>query len=204
MSKFSSLGRDDYLTIAYGVPHQGTLNYLQNQHMEFQNLVNTGYFQASQTFLAGIEESYNQFATSEALLKAQQLTMNHGTQQNAIHHLNTLPEFQLADATMRRWVMTMPLVREMYHANQLDGYSETYVDDQPGCIGEEDANYRALTNGLVSTYLPDQVRSHYAQSMPMENLSLFERVTILSTWRALENIIKTTDDDPTDPFGGLR
>ena len=113
---------------------------------------------------------------------------------------------------MQRWIMANPYIREQYHANRLDGYSDSYVDDAPGMICDNHYEYRRVMDGVFvfnedpedkedwsfSTYYED------IHNSDTDELDLTEQLQILRTWEALEHFVRNTDDDPTDPTGNSR
>lgn len=63
------------------------------------------------------------------------------------HYYQTAAEFQSASREMRNLVMSIPDVRRAVDRSILNGYSETYVDQEPGIPYEWRTDYRRFTNG---------------------------------------------------------
>ncbi len=62
----------------------------------------------------------------------------------------TWEAMQQANATMQRWIMCHPEVRQLHLDQNLDGYSDTYTNFGSKGVGEEDYNYRRATNGVIT------------------------------------------------------
>ena len=45
--------------------------------------------------------------------------------------------------------MAQPDIRSLYHKGHCDGYSDTYVDMEPGLVGEQHYDYRRVMDGVV-------------------------------------------------------
>lgn len=197
--------------VMFGLPHPGTIRYLENQMQSLQQ--NAQAYGLPQSFVDTAYESFHQFASSEALERAKAIVEQYTG--DTLHHiscLNTLAQLQTAPINMQRWIMANPYIREQYHANRLDGYSDSYVDDAPGMIGDNHYDYRRVMDGVFvfnedledkedwsfSTYYED------IHNYDTDELDLTEQLQILRTWEALEHFVRNTDDDPTDPTGNSR
>jgi hypothetical protein len=126
-----------------------------------------------------------------------------------VAHIGTLfelKEMQGASLLMQRWIMANPVVREQYHKQQLDGYSETYVDVNPGDIGEAHYDYRRVMDGtLVFDAEGDWICKQYLDKLHEGDRDLFheEQVDIQQTWTAMDLVMHLGKDDPTSASGGM-
>lgn len=186
-----------------GRPQQSTLAYFDNQYQNMlsaaQNVGNTALQQIYQI----AQQTYNHvmdtrpWEIAEALMRQ----TTHMFDPNAVRPLTTLAELQTAKPVMQRWIMAMPEVREMYQNNQIDGYSATYEDAQPGTIGVSHYDYRRATNSMVdlnqetgdwqSTTFVEEMAEHDRE------LSFHEKVDVKVTWGECLRQMQTQAYDPT-------
>lgn len=109
---------------------------------------------------------------------------------------------QEANATMQRWIMTNPTVKQLYIDQNLDGYSGEYqsVSDNEG-VGVDDYNYRRVMDGMVDTSKEDDtwvVNHFYEDLLPGDReLEHFEKCAILTSWSASDYMLANCDWDFT-------
>ena len=125
--------------------------------------------------------------------------------EDTIYGFKTLEDTQTAKPVMQRFIMAMPQLREMYHEQRVDGYSSSYVDLQPGVVGEDHYDYRRVTDGVMmeSEDGDDLVWTTHFEDL-LENdraLDISEQADILNTWDLVSGLIAQRHD-PTDVYGG--
>ena len=97
-------------------------------------------------------------------------------------------------------IMAEPTLRRMYHQQQVDGYSENYVDVQPGKVGEDHYDYRRVTNGV---FMQDEdgewsAKTYYEDLLEGSGeFDFLEQVDILRTWEQMRIQLAKRKDDPT-------
>lgn len=128
---------------------------------------------------------------------------------NAITKLKTLDEVRAAQPVMQRYIMANPVVREFYQKQRIDGFSDTYLDNEPGKIGSRHYDYRRVTDGIVQDTQTEEGDYEWVSHQYFEDLfdgdrdlELVEKVDILHTWDIIEMFMKAGQADPTNPFGG--
>ena len=128
---------------------------------------------------------------------------------NMICSLDTIQEIRAAKPVMQRYIMAQPNIRDLYHKQLCDGYSDSYVDLQPGVIGEEHYDYRRVMEHVVQV-VPgidggeDRILiQHFLEDLEEGDRQLdpWEKDAILSIWDLVDNAIACRED-PTDIFGG--
>jgi hypothetical protein len=186
---------DEFNAVLYG--SAGMVNYAQPAFAGVMDLVKGT---TADLFNKGIQ-LYNKFNSSafidhtrNVINRVLGVTVN----TNTIQTYESADHIRLATLTMQRWIMACPEVRKKYHAQQIDGYAETYVDVQPDAIGDRHYDYRVATDGLVQDcgsfvnysidYKPDD-----------RELTLSEKVSISRTWARAAWLLKSGVDitDPT-------
>lgn len=201
---------DDFDALIYGTPHPGTLNYLHghmerlgNQISQFGDAVT----EAGRQFWEKSQSMFQRFNSDDALRFAEAAIrrVQAAFQPEVVRPLYQLADIQNASLTMQRWIMANPTVREYYHTQRCDGFSESYVDMEPGARGAMQYDYRRVMNGLVV----DDPQTDWKATIYFDDLhqgdrelTLPEKLDIKSTWQMVEALIQQGGDDPTSPFGG--
>lgn len=129
-------------------------------------------------------------------------------QSNAILALTTLEEIQTANPRMQRWMMADIQTRTLYQAGRIDGYSETYIDIQPGVLGRDHYDYTLATHTVVQTHETEETLKYEVTQIQRELASWDEplqvrgRLDIARTWQAQRALQLEGADDPHSRFGG--
>ena len=207
MAHFIDGGTLMFDSLLYGRPHPSTQQFLASQFQQLSSNLTT----AGQRFMESAAEVFEKLAGSEAerVLRAVGRNIRSMWQLDEIRMLSTIGELQTAPLTMQRWIMAEPMVRQMYHDQRVDGYSESYVDVHPGDIGESHYDYRRVMDGvLVDDEEPDNngdpswhATTYIEELLPEDrDLLLEEQVDILQTWEHVRAAIKRGKEDPTSRF----
>lgn len=204
-------GTDTYDALLYGAnKHPGTVNYLQSQMDTLSNM-SQSFLSAGQSFVERAKEVYDRFNSSDAVRKARAAIRKLGNvfQTNEITDIWDIGGMQNAPPISQRFIMAEPTVRELYHQQRIDGYSETYVDMQPGVVGEDHYDYRRAMNGIVQE-IEDDPDYEWKLKIWTEDLyegdrelSMDEKHDVQMLWHRVRHYIKKGQDDPTSQFGGM-
>lgn len=189
-----------FKSAVYGTQDFKALEFLSNQY----NNISSFATNASMEFFNTAKNLYDRLSGSTAIRMARQASEVMGTlyQADEIHMLKTLVSLQLAKHTMQRWIMANPVVRQLYHDQKIDGYSNTYIDMHPNDIGESHYDYRRATNGLMvevedkllCTTYPDEL-------MDEKELTIEEQLDIKISWDTIEKELSKGKEDPTSIWG---
>lgn len=189
-----------FKSAVYGTQDFKALEFLSNQY----NNISSFATNASMEFFNAAKNLYDRLSGSTAIRMARQASEVMGTlyQADEIHMLKTLVSLQLAKHTMQRWIMANPVVRQLYHDQKIDGYSNTYIDMHPNDIGESHYDYRRATNGLMvevedkllCTTYPDEL-------MDEKELTIEEQLDIKISWDTIEKELSKGKEDPTSIWG---
>lgn len=128
---------------------------------------------------------------------------------NTIVPLTSVEELRMAKPIMQRYIMSCVSLRELYHKQLCDGYSDSYVDMDPKAVGEADYTWRRVMNGLVQDTVDDEGNASWKVSMFPDDLRPGDRELDLDeqsiiknyVWPTIEEAIKAKMD-LTDVFGG--
>ncbi len=197
---------DAFNAFIYPEKNTGGLQYLRNQFNNFTGVL-TG---TANDFIQRSREQFERFNSSAAMEFARNMVKSvMGTAEVTTDRITTLWEvnqFQGASIPMQRWVMANPVVRDLYHAQGCEGYSDTYVDMQPKVSGEEHYDYRRVMDGVIQFDKDDNwFAKIYVEELTEgdRDLTHGEKHDIIQTWSKLEYLIALGKDDPTSPDGSF-
>lgn len=186
----------------FGMLSQNTLNYLQNGIDALANsstaLGREIYERSKAVFHAVNSAEANSIA--EAVLS--QVDSMRGL--DIIERFWTVEQLQLAKPIMQGWIMTHPFIRQAWYDGKTEGYSDTYVDDQPGAVGHEHFAYQQLMNGV---HVPHETQAfqyslYYDRDVSKDTqLTMRNLSDIIETQEAAVRAILDGDQDPLSQYG---
>jgi hypothetical protein len=186
----------------FGTLSQNTVSYLQNQ---IQSLASAGTELGQQIF-ARSQAIFNEINSDAAVMAAEAvLTQVESLMgQDMIEQLLTIPQLQGAASQMQGWIMTDPIIRQAWYDGKLEGYSDTYVDPEPGLVGHEQQAYRELMNGV----LIEHAEASYQYNLYFDRASDFDGTLTLRKLAAIRDSQEAAVDayhageqDPTSQYG---
>lgn len=187
--------------IAYGQQNPVNLGYFQQQ---LQN-IGHGLNEQAQIFYKDAHEIYDRFTNSDAVRLMRSAMKSAATlfNDNIIRPLSNIEDIQNASYQMQRWNMANPVIRQLYIDQRCDGYSDTYIDNEPGKIGDLHYDYRRVMDGVVSSNEEEEYFKTYLDDLHENdrNLEIDEKADILSTWSIMEMFVKAMKEDPTSAYG---
>lgn len=183
---------------------QNTVNYLQQQIGTLANSATAfgqALYQRSMTL-------FNQVNSDEANRIAEVVMSQVDSLMglDIIEPLLTVDLLQTAKPIMQGWIMTDPTIRQGWYDGKLEGYTDTYKDDQPGAVGHEHDKYRFLMNGV---HVPHPTQSHQhslyfdREHNPDTQMSMRNLCSILETQAAARDAFAAMDRDPTSQYNAL-
>ena len=127
---------------------------------------------------------------------------------NMIRPLLTVSDIQAAKPVMQRYIMALPELRRLYTQQRCDGYSDSYVDHQPGKIGDAHYDYCRVMNGMVQEFKDAEGNDTWKVVMYPDDLEegdreleMDEQCIIANVWDiAREALLRKID--PSDVFNG--
>lgn len=103
---------------------------------------------------------------------------------------------QNLNLTMQRWAMCHPELRKLYLDQNVDGYSNSYVNITGNDIGEEDYNYRRVMNGVITD---TGYTIYHEDLLPGDReLDHYEKDIILNTHSAISWMLENCQFDFTN------
>ena len=193
---------NEFNAFMYGAfKHEGTQRFIDNS---VNNIFSTTLTDAGKDFFSNTKDLYNQYNGAAAIHLAQ-AALNKVSNifiRNDVHTITEIDKLQNAPLLMQRFIMAQPKIREMYHQQRCEGYSDTYLDMEPGKIGEQHYDYRRVMNGIaVDDNGTDKVTIYMDELHPNDReLTLNEQTSVLTTWEHVAMLMSYGDNDPTSPF----
>ena len=108
--------------------------------------------------------------------------VNHFWQEDTIRPLERVEDIQNAPRSMERWIMANPNVRRRVQEGVLDGYSETFVDeDSENITPERHIDYKRVMNG---SWEDEHYVQYWDERLEDEEvtLSFQDKMAIKTTW----------------------
>lgn len=187
---------------AFGEQNPNNLQFIQSQYAGMSAVTDM----AARSFMETSYDIYNRINGSEAMRSARAALGRIKTifQSDTIRELTALYEMQHAPLKMQRWIMANPMARELYFKQAIDGYSETYIDVEPGIMGEAHYDYQLANDGIVKFTNDEGDWSATTYQIDLKDgdrfLELSEQVDIHTTWNRLENELRFGRYDPTSKY----
>lgn len=120
---------------------------------------------------------------------------------NTYRRIDKISDFQTAGPVMQRVIMANTMIREMYHQQRIDGFSDTYVDPDPGRSGENHYEWRRIMDGMANIAETGDAMTvtFYDEVDPFEQprLKPAERSDAVATWENAEFFLLEAARDPT-------
>lgn len=200
----SSDGAMDFEALVYGKPHPSTLQFMQNSIANVTQTVSA----ASQAFYQKAQDVYEFFNGHEAMRRARAAVnkAGHAFTADDVRYLQSLASIQNAKPQMTRFIMSEPVVRQMWLDQQIEGYDGQYLDTEPGCIGDTHTEYARTMQGMIVD--GDDGVSHYSLYYGLEHpdeleLDIEEQVDIMNTWDRVRHYLDRGEQDPTSVWGSM-
>jgi hypothetical protein len=186
----------------FGTLSQNTVSYLQGQ---IQSFASTGS-EYGQKILQRSMEVFNAINSDAAVMAAEAVLTQIESMmgQDMIEPLTTLPQLQGAQSIMQGWIMTDPTIRQAWYDGKLEGYSDTYVDPEPGLVGHEQEAYRRQMNGVLVDHEEHgwQYSLYFDRTSESDKmLTIRQLASIVSSQEAAVNAYHAGEEDPTSQYG---
>ena len=197
----------------------GVLDYLIypdqnpiNQSYLYQQVANvaTTFNEIGKRFMEGSREIYERINNADMIRKAKAAIRSAVgiTFVNEIYYYNSLEAIMAATPYMQNFIMANPTIRELYNNQLCDGYNGTYIDIDPGYIGDTHYHYRRVMDGVIQDIEDADGNYQWIAKTYMDELfhgdrelDISEKSKILATWEVMDLFIKQRKD-PTKVNGG--
>lgn len=181
-------------SLIYKPPTQDVLDYFTTNMSRIADTVG----RYSTGFVQGVKELWHRYNSDEALTRSK-LTLHQAGAAIGEDLIYPVRESELHNANliMQQYIMSCPEVDRLYQKDKCDGYSNTYVDPEPGVYGTERILYRNVMDGILQH---DQEGQGYIMHYSHEDnnkLNIIDKMSILDTWDKVAMRI-ASGYDPTD------
>lgn len=197
-------GDNAFNALVYGQRHPGNQNFIERQMEMFSNTLHD----AGSSFMSSMQELYDRFSSSSAIRAAQAAIRKVTSMfdRDEVRSMWDIGQMQAAQFQMQRWIMACPEVRELYHQQRCDGFSDTYIDMHPGVKGADHYDYRRVTDGVImDTEDGGWVCTNYFDPLEEGDVELTHeaKIDVLSTWSFVRMYLEKGKEDPTSQYGGM-
>jgi hypothetical protein len=208
MIQVSTGGMEAFNYLVYGDDHPGTISYIEQQFSAVSNTLTD----AGRAFMSSARERFESFHGSEAVRKGKAALRRTKMlfSPNTIRALTDISQLQEAPKVMQRYLMANKYARRKYFDQEIDGYSDSYVDLYPGQIGEDHYDYRRVMDGVVEDLVvsegeegPDWKITHYVEDLVEGDRDLTcEEVSDIKNhaWNAIEIALREGAEDPSSIY----
>jgi len=183
--------RQIFKAMTYCQPAEDYLDYVQDRYEDVAERL-TG---SARDFMSRARDKYAEVRNSDSLRKARAILRQVRSMwgQDVIQELTEISHVQNAPYSMRKYIMSEPSLRGMYHRGECEGYGSSYVDQQPGVIGDEHLDYQKVNNGYVhvdedGSWNATTYSNNYLDDTE-EDLTLDQQDDIRSAWDIVKNAI---------------
>lgn len=187
--------------IIYNAPDSRLLNYLNasisNAASKLGNIATN--------MMDSVVSIYDKFNSAEAINQGK-LLLNSIGQHLSDDAIYTVSHNDLYNANliMQRYIIANPVVNQLVADNMCVGFSDTYIDLEPGVTGTERYDYRRVMDGVLD-YDDDGVGviRYYSQDdedIYGDELNVIDKFSILETWENVAYAI-ANEIDPTSYDG---
>lgn len=198
-------GDVDSLHYAMFEDHPQNQFYLVNQLNNFSHSLN----EVGRKFMEETKTIYERLNNSEAIRAAKNAARKISgiLHPNTIMYMGDINMLRNAQPIMQRYIMAQPDVRNLYHRQLCDGYSDTYVDYQPNIVGRDHYDYQRVVNDVIREFETEEGISWKIESFTDDDhflegeLSFSQKSDILSTWDIIEMFLGRKEDI-TNIWGG--
>lgn len=187
----------------FGSVSNASLAYLQNSIASLKNIGGELGAQLYQRSMATYEAVNGTAAVmaAKAILEQSNAAIN----PDIIRPLSSMLDFQTAKPVMINWLMVDPTIRQAWLDGRINGWSDTYVDLEPGKIGEQMKMYRQLHQGVLKddpeySWSMSQYFEEYAEND--KRLDIRDVANIFSSQEKMVNLMELGGEDPSDEYGG--
>lgn len=164
---------------------------------------------AGASLMQAATQTYNNFMNSEGMRRAKAAVrmVSSVFHPNLIYPLTDIRDVQNAQPLMQRYIMAQPDLRALYNQQLCDGYTDSYIDQEPGAVGEDHYDYRRVMQGSLIKKVDAEGQTQYYHRQYLDDLhegdrelTMIERHDIKTvTWETVKKAMAERRD-PSSMF----
>ncbi len=194
----------DLMDIAAGGHlNDSTVQWINDRATQLRSTISS----TANTFFEQARSMHQMISASDAMQALRNLTAKATSlwSSNQIHRIRTMEEMQTANPVNQRYLMAHIPVREMYLANSIEGYGDSYTNLHGTGLGNDHYDFRRVMNGIITPVVERSEVTQYHEILKEgdKELSLHEKVDIINNWNLLNNLLDEDELDPTSPIGNI-
>lgn len=200
------VNEDDLDADLFGEPDRSTVDYLREKVERYAPRIRDAF----EGFFEDTRQVFERHSGENALrrIRSRVRRAANSFSRDVVRPLRTISDIQNARPTMQRYVMANLMARKAAEAQEIDGYSDTYMTPHHGRRGLKDPDYMRVIHGVIfdeDRYGIETDKAEDAwvsyQSMDQDpeerDLDVVEQMDIFSTWDLLEKLLADKQRDPT-------
>ena len=204
MANLITADNDLFTAYVHGQQRRSNREFLQRHLEEGSNLLREG----GRRFMERAREAFDSFDLEavERGLRAVKRRLTGRWTGNEVRPLFTMGDLQQSNLRMQRWLMTSPLARKMATKDRCWGFRDSYVDLEPGAMGERHTDWQKVHNGLAVT--DEEENTHFVTYLNAldddgrEELQLDQQNDIIASVNCMEFFLQLGKDDPSSQSNG--
>lgn len=156
----------------------------------------SSFYRSSEQFFQ-VFQDLSGFKQAEAIISMGKVDSIMAIESNIFTPISRIEDFARANLTQQTYLMSNPLVRQMFLDKEIEAYGATYVNHWGNAVGFEDPVYRQMVSGASqSSYmkLDDDVDESYYECLDdpipgLNALTAIEQSNVLQANKLLEVLI---------------
>lgn len=204
MANLITADNDLFTAYVHGQQRRSNRDFLQRHLEQGSNVLREG----GRRFMERAREAFESFdmESVERGLRAVKRRLTGRWTENDVRPLFTMGDLQQANVRMQRWLMTSPLARKMAAKDRCWGFRDSYVDLEPGAVGERHTDWKRVHNGQAVT--DEEGNTHFVTYFDAldenghEQLQHDEQRDIIESVDCLEFFLSLGKDDPSSQSNG--
>lgn len=197
---------DDIDADLFGEPDRSTVEFLRDKVERYAPRIRDAFG----GFFEDAREVFERHSGENALrrIRARVRRTANSFSRDVVRPLRTIGDIQNARPTMQRYVMANLMARKAAEAQEIDGYSDSYMTPYPGRRGLQDPDYMRAIDGVIfdddrygiQTDTAEDAWVAYQshdQDPDERDLDVVEQMDVFSTWDLLERLLAEKQRDPT-------
>jgi len=200
--------------VVFGTPDKNYLDIVRNQYDRLSNFSFNDVKNIAAPLVSwfnSAKETMFEFFDNGGMRAAEAAINNHAhlLDEDIIKDIWDISEFQNAKSRMQDVVMAVPEIYNLYRQNRIDGFSDTWFDNEPGAVGNDREIYRAIHNGVWMEQEIDGETSFKCEMWlePVEDAnavwSFAEQLAALHAMENAKALAKTGNADLTSKYNAI-